>query len=189
MKVAFIPAIKLKRQFCGSEATLQVRQWSISFQRHVSGSQDIDNILKWRNRGYGILLLRMPPENPTGGARNDSRYDSPGDEYFARLGETDCMKETAFNAAVQACGLTCSHSGITCVKDYGNWYYNQIVNDCTLWCAVIFMTRYWHSCLRLKGCSSLSCRYLPAKTEYTPVLLGIVIPDSGLNLNFNVFHW
>ena len=28
------------------------------------------------------------------GARDESRYDSPGDEYFARLGETDCAEET-----------------------------------------------------------------------------------------------
>ena len=28
------------------------------------------------------------------GARDESRYDSPGDEYFARLGETDCEEET-----------------------------------------------------------------------------------------------
>ena len=36
----------------------------------------------------------MLPENPTVGARDESRYDSPGDEYFARLGETDCAEET-----------------------------------------------------------------------------------------------
>ena len=28
------------------------------------------------------------------GARDESRYDSPGGEYFARLGETDCAEET-----------------------------------------------------------------------------------------------
>ena len=28
------------------------------------------------------------------GTREDSRYDNPGDEYFSRLGETDCMKDT-----------------------------------------------------------------------------------------------
>ena len=28
------------------------------------------------------------------GAREESRYDSPGDEYFAKLGETDCAEET-----------------------------------------------------------------------------------------------
>ena len=28
------------------------------------------------------------------GARDESRYDSPGDEYFSRLGETDCTEET-----------------------------------------------------------------------------------------------
>ena len=28
------------------------------------------------------------------GARDESRYDSPGDEYFVRLGETDCEEET-----------------------------------------------------------------------------------------------
>ena len=28
------------------------------------------------------------------GTREDSRYDKPGDEYFSRLGETDCMKDT-----------------------------------------------------------------------------------------------
>ena len=28
------------------------------------------------------------------GARDESCYDSPGDEYFARLGETDCAEET-----------------------------------------------------------------------------------------------
>lgn len=27
------------------------------------------------------------------GARDESRYDSPGDEYFSRLGETDCTEE------------------------------------------------------------------------------------------------
>ena len=28
------------------------------------------------------------------GTREASRYDKPGDEYFSRLGETDCMKDT-----------------------------------------------------------------------------------------------
>lgn len=36
-------------------------------------------------RYRGILQL---------GARDESRYDNPEDEYFARLGETDCAEET-----------------------------------------------------------------------------------------------
>ena len=76
-------------------------------------TKDVKEFNGWFNRSYARLKERLSIYGKidedafhdaylavrkqimfASGGIDESRYDSPGDEYFARLGETDCAEET-----------------------------------------------------------------------------------------------